>query len=308
MSTNSVATAESLPPSRSPSKAPGDYLSATLFLAALFHGVLIMGVTFTAGDAPTDDDEATSLEVVIITSEYEKQIASEDAELLAERSLLGSGNTSEDVPVSIAYGETGDTLIAGTPQDGTDQPIERQQTNNTQQTLLVSNQTEKARLEQEVIIKQQEIEQMRQGLSGDSNPTEIVADPSEQTLIKSSNPRELIISANTRESRIATYLEGWKRKIERVGTMNFPATSGALRNPVLEVAVAADGTLQEALIVRSSGEKKLDQAAINILRMAAPFDPFPDFLKKDFDVLRFSYEWYFTGDTPGSKLSVSEQQ
>jgi protein TonB len=124
-------------------------------------------------------------------------------------------------------------------------------------------------------------------------------------LIRSNNPRELLISANTRESRIATYLEGWKRKIERVGTMNFPDTRGALRNPVLEVAVSETGELKDVIVVRSSGDRKLDQAAVNILRMASPFDPFPDFLRRDYDVLRFSYEWYFTGNVQGSKLSVS---
>ena len=307
MSNNSVETADSLPPWRSPSKTAGDYLLATLFLAALFHGVLIMGVTFTAEDALSDGDEATSLEVVIITSEYQTQRASEDAQLLAESSLLGSGNTIEDVPVSIAYDEMGNSLMAGMPQDGKDQRIKTQQPTYAEQILLVSKQPESARLERE-FIRQQEIEQMHQGLSGDSKPTEIIAAPSEKTLIKSSNARELIISANTRESVIATYLEGWKRKIERVGTMNFPETSQARRNPILEVAVATEGTLQEVIIVRSSGNKKLDQAAINILRMAAPFDPFPSLLKKNFDVLRFSYEWHFTGEMTSAKLRVSEQQ
>jgi protein TonB len=297
--------ADALPPARVISKTSGDYLSATLFLAVLFHAVLIMGVTFTAGEPPTDSDDSTSLEVVILTGDYEQQTAAEDAKLLAERSLIGAGNTTLDVPVSIAYGENGETIQAGAPRDGSDTPQEQQRLPNDNEILLFATNAAAARL-QEKEPEQEASEAMRRGLSGDSNPTEIMADPSEQTLIRSNNPRELLISANTRESRIATYLEGWTRKIERVGTMNYPETSGALRNPILEVAVAANGELNDVVVLRSSGDKKLDQAAVNILRMASPFDPFPEFLRRDFDVMRFSYEWYFTGAVQGSRLSVSE--
>ncbi len=292
------------PASLQPPKA-GDYFSATLFLAALFHAVVILGVTFTAGEPPADTDDATSLEVVILTGDYEKQIAADDAELLAERSLIGAGNTADDVPLSIAYGDGGETATAGQPQDGADTPATRlpQPQDND---LLLYRRNETAVQQDPETLEQVAQEQQRQGLAGDSNPTEIVAEPGESTVIRSENPRELLISANTRESRMASYLDGWKRKIERVGTMNFPDTSGAQRNPVLEVAISADGELKEVIVQRSSGQKSLDQAAINILRMAAPFDPFPEFLSRDFDVLRFSYEWYFTGDTGGSKLSVAE--
>ncbi len=44
---------------------------------------------------------------------------------------------------------------------------------------------------------------------------------------------------------------------------------------------------------RSSGDKALDQAALKILRLAAPFDPLPPNIRKDYDVLRFAYEWDF---------------
>ncbi|MFT4591576.1 MAG: protein TonB [Gammaproteobacteria bacterium] len=299
------AAVDALPPARVNSKASSDYLAATLLLAALFHGVLIMGVSFTAGDPPSDADDSTSLEVVIVTSDYKQQLAPADAELLAERSLLGTGNTNDDVPVSIAYGETGDTSRAGQPRDGAEIAPDPLRQKDDQNMLLFADRSDAAKLSENE-PDPQTLEELRKGLSGDSNPTEIIADPSEKTLIRSNNPRELLISANTRESRIATYMEGWKRKIERVGTMNFPDTSGAIRNPVLEVAVTANGELAEVILLRSSGQKKLDQAAVSILRMASPFDPFPKHLSRDFDVLRFSYEWYFAGDVPGSRLSISE--
>ncbi|HEX2585313.1 MAG TPA: TonB family protein, partial [Steroidobacteraceae bacterium] len=70
----------------------------------------------------------------------------------------------------------------------------------------------------------------------------------------------------------------------------------ATRNPVVAVVITADGTLKEAVIQESSGDQEIDQAALNILRKAAPFNPFPTNLKKDYDQLRFAYEWQFLGE------------
>jgi protein TonB len=113
------------------------------------------------------------------------------------------------------------------------------------------------------------------------------------------------VSANTRESRIATYLDGWKRRVERVGTMNFPALDKLQRNPILSVSISASGELEEVIIVTSSGSSELDMAAVNILRMAAPFEAFPDFMGSDYDSLKFSYEWRFSGGSVG-KMRVPE--
>ena len=104
------------------------------------------------------------------------------------------------------------------------------------------------------------------------------------------------IVPNTRESKLAPYLDAWRRKVERLGTLNFPqiARNGA-GNPILEVSIRRDGSLGEALIKRSSGRKEIDQAALSILRLASPFDPFPKELSKQYAELRFAYEWQFLG-------------
>jgi protein TonB len=134
-------------------------------------------------------------------------------------------------------------------------------------------------------------------LPADSSSADILARFDTQTAIPDAQPRELLISANTRESRIASYLGIWKRKVEAVGTRHFPFETrdfGNDRSPVLEVAINADGGLREVVLRTSSGQRDLDQAAMNILRMAAPFEPFPEALRKDYDVLRFAYEWRFS--------------
>jgi protein TonB len=112
------------------------------------------------------------------------------------------------------------------------------------------------------------------------------------------NPRdEMVVTANTRSSGVALYLDAWRHRIERIGTANYPLDAvrrAALTgSPVVEVRVAADGRLVDAVVVRSSGHIVLDQAALNILRLAAPFDPFPPEVAAKHDSLRLSYEWEF---------------
>jgi protein TonB len=113
----------------------------------------------------------------------------------------------------------------------------------------------------------------------------------------SDDARTLIATPSTRQSGLAEYLDGWRRRVERIGTANYPSellgNIGAGR-PTLEVVIAADGRLEDIIVRRSSGDNALDQAALRILRLAAPFAPLPDAIRAEYDVLRFAYEWDFS--------------
>jgi protein TonB len=103
------------------------------------------------------------------------------------------------------------------------------------------------------------------------------------------------LSPDTRAAVIAPWLDAWRRKVERLGTLNFPEqlVTGRETAPVLEIEVLADGRLRDARVRRSSGNPALDQAALQILRQAAPFPPFPEALAKSAPSVRFAYEWRF---------------
>jgi len=109
------------------------------------------------------------------------------------------------------------------------------------------------------------------------------------------------------QERIAAYLDGWKRRIERVGTLNFPNEARRRQlsgNPVLEVAIRANGTLESVIVRRTSGHRELDNAAVGIVRLAAPFEPFPSALRERYPVLRFAYEWQFIDGKLGGAGAV----
>ena len=63
---------------------------------------------------------------------------------------------------------------------------------------------------------------------------------------------------------------------------------------VVTVAIKSDGSLDDVEIRRSSGIKMLDQAAIRIVRLAAPYAPFPADIAKDTDILSITRTWMFT--------------
>lgn len=94
----------------------------------------------------------------------------------------------------------------------------------------------------------------------------------------------------------AAYERAWQDKVERVGNMNYPEEArrknltGGL---TLSVGVNADGSIQSIRVRKSSGHEELDQAAIRIVRLAAPFSRFPSELKKDYDVLLITRNWRF---------------
>jgi periplasmic protein TonB len=121
---------------------------------------------------------------------------------------------------------------------------------------------------------------------------------------------ELWIAADTRESDVAVYLDSWRRKIERVGTMNFPEVARREKQsgtPVIEVTIGADGKLLQTIVRRSSGHAEIDEAAMRILKLAAPYDPFPSELSAKHDQIRIAYEWQFLeGSTQGGAVYYSE--
>lgn len=110
-----------------------------------------------------------------------------------------------------------------------------------------------------------------------------------------------INTASTRKADVQ-YQEIWRRKVMRIGQINYPEEArqqkifGELR---LAVQIQRDGTLKSVEIIHSSGQKILDDAAIRIVRMAAPYMPFPPKLK-GYDVIEIIRTWRFE---PGNLFS-----
>lgn len=271
-----------------------DRLVTTLFLVALLHVIVVTGVTFVGplgkpkGDAPT-------LEVLLLTDNSPSREANPDAVYLAQRSQVGNGNTQK-------------RERAANPADS---PMAAMNEGTAEGNALDFAQALAGKASVEVVASRAERSalayQSGTELPTHSNDSPLALSPTppnpiatslidDELKLRGKNSREAFITPDTRESRLAPYLDSWKRKIEKVGTLNYPLEARNRfnnRNPVVEVVIGANGALKSAVIQQSSGDAAVDQAALNILRRAAPFDPFPAKLKRDYDQLRFAYEWQF---------------
>lgn len=278
-----------------------DRLSSTLFVAALFHGIVILGVTFTAGPLG-ESDAIPTLKVTLIADTNELNAASADAEYLAQRDQQGAGQRAlGDRPTT--------TLAADHPLTQLGDRAGADPTDGTPREPVPSA--------EQLVTRSLSPEQINALPEPSEDPTEspqtaaaLIRNPSAQTLAAEvdltatlpDQERDGLASPDTRASNLAIYLDGWRRRVERIGTANFPDQGRtATANPTLEVTIGPDGQLEEIIVRRSSGDSALDQAALTILRLAAPFDPLPQAVRAEYDVLRFAYEWDFRGDagTPG---------
>jgi protein TonB len=109
-------------------------------------------------------------------------------------------------------------------------------------------------------------------------------------------PRKKNIGVRADEYRFAQYVEDWRLKVERIGTLNYPdAAKGKLYGSlVLSVNILSDGTVQKIEINRSSGHKILDDAARRIVQMASPYAAFPPDIRRDTDIIEITRTWAFT--------------
>ena len=112
----------------------------------------------------------------------------------------------------------------------------------------------------------------------------------------SQRPRQAFISARTQEFKYASYMNEWVSKVERVGNLNYPDAArrqnitGSL---MLQVSINPDGSVRNIRLLRPSGQKVLDDAAIRIVQLAAPFAPLPPEISKDTDILHITRTWEF---------------
>ena len=91
-------------------------------------------------------------------------------------------------------------------------------------------------------------------------------------------------------------MAAWVAKVERVGNLNYPDSArrkGVSGTLLLDVALNSDGSIRKIKLLRSSGREVLDDAAMRIVKLAAPFAPFPEDIRKDTDILHITRTWEF---------------
>ena len=273
-----------------------DRLSCTLFVAALFHGIVILGVTFSAGPLG-ENPIIPTLKITLITDANELDIVSEDAEYLAQRNQRGTGERE--------LGNRPTTTLASTQlsTQANDQ-TRKDPIDNTPRALITRYPLpEKANVLSKTDIFSTELPQTTETPIQNASAQTLAREVDFTASLLRQEEDTLPASPDTRASTLAAYMNAWRRRVERIGTANFPVQAHTTStNPILEVTIGTDGQLENSVVRKSSGNSALDQAALNILYLAAPFDPLPQSLRAQYDVLKFAYEWDFRGGADTSEI------
>jgi periplasmic protein TonB len=268
-------------------------LAVSIGASILLH-VVLMTIHFSFPDALHWKSAEQPLEVILVNAKTRDKPSR--AKALAQSNLDGGGNTDEKRRAS-------SPLPVTNPRDPGRDLAETQRRQREleaqQQKLLALNRELGGKVPADA--QREASEEASPQVSGRDIADrslamlQLQAQIARQTQAYQERPRKRFIGANTREYRFAQYEEDWRAKIERVGTINYPAEArgklyGTLR---LTVTIRPDGSVESIDLDRSSGLKVLDQAAFRIVQMAGPFAAFPADIRKDTDLLVITRTWFF---------------
>ena len=271
--------------------------SAITFPVALTISVVLHVVAFSVGFAFPDAPKIVkdkALEVILVNSKSARKPA--NAQALAQTNLDGGGNTDEN--------RRAKTPLPPSAQQQTGSDLEQRQRRVQQLEVQQQQLLTQAKGKRSVSAQNQREAQLEPtpALSGRELASSALAMARWEAEISKSveeynkRPRKKNIGTRAEEYRFAQYVEDWRLKVERVGTLNYPeAARGKLYGAlVLSVTLQSDGSVQKIEINRSSGHKVLDDAARRIVQMASPYSPFPPDIRRDTDILEITRTWTFT--------------
>jgi protein TonB len=279
---------------------PADRLGFTLMIAALVHLALILGVGFSYVKP-----EKISQTLEITLAPFKSDTKPKDADFLAQENQQGSGTLDKKaVPKTTEIAPYQDTRINKVTPPPAAKPVVKQEAPKT----AVAT---KAQAPQKTVAKRDEVkpdEPKKAAPTFDSTQlnseiASLEAELADEQQAYAKRPKiHRLSAASTMRDKGAWYKEDWRKKIERIGNLNYPEEArrqqiyGSLR---MMVSINRDGSLFEVLVLESSGQPLLDQAAQRIVRLAAPFAPFTGDLA-DIDRLEIIRTWKFAR---GDKLS-----
>lgn len=275
-----------------------DRLSMTIFFALTIHAIIILGISFDL-ELLKDGSDLSTMEITLVHNKNEE--APEEADYLAQANQIGGGNIDDKVRPSSPFSNPTPTQEQGFAPNSRDEVAPPKVEEQTQQQELLTTQQSKNKVQSE---KQQEVIPLEttkvtaaQMLERSRELAQISAEINKLKQTYQKNPEHTYINAaNAKQHRFASYLDAWRSKVERIGNINYP--SAAVQNHItgnltMDVAINPDGSLLSVKILRSSGHKVLDRAAIRIVRLAAPYPPLTKEILKDTKVLHIPRVWRF---------------
>ena len=273
-------------------------MSFSVFLAAAFHALVLLGIGFAMPERSKPDYERT-IDVTLATEFSEER--PDEADFLGQADQLGGGDLEEAARLSTnevaLFPDQNIQELTIPEQEAVTRPKVDDQTlitttNSNQPTPNYETQPED---ETEAFdsVKTQSLYNKSLEMAS------LAAQLETEKQFNARQPRKRQVSAAIHRASDALYLDAWRRKIEKIGNLNYPERAkresiyGSL---TLKVALNKNGSVNEISVLRSSGHKLLDDAAIRIVRMAYPFAPLTPEMLVDTDILEIVRVWQFQPD------------
>jgi len=263
-----------------------------LVLALGIHAILLLGVQFGINLNPAPR-LADTLDVVLVRWRSEQE--PDKADFLAQANQQGGGESTEMQRPSRPF--SGELPVEEKGQD-MQQSVQQIPEAAAPEREVVAVETQQAAPIELNLMEQPDTEApsaallMRQSMDMASLQPQV----SREQQLDSKLPRRKVISANTKEYEFASYMSAWVAKVERVGNLNYPLELREKKlhgNLVLSVGIYPDGSIENIEVKRSSGIDAVDQAAVDIVTLAAPYAPLPDNIRDKVDILHITRTWRF---------------
>ncbi len=268
-----------------------DRLTFTIFLAAAFHALIIFGLTFGVSKDTTPKKQLS----VVLAERTDK--TGENADFLGQSNQQGGGEKVEATTAS----EFAALFDADSVQQTQQSPNLTAEMHQDSFSILTSRESS---FTIKLLDNSKYQPQQLLGTPGDEfTPQQEIAslkaELDQHRIAQANNPKIRTISASIHQSQDAAYLDAWRKRIEKIGNLNYPEIAKQRKlygSLLMSVAINPDGTIYAVKVERSSGHKILDDAAIRIVRLAAPFAPFSADMRQDTDILEIVRLWKFLPD------------
>jgi protein TonB len=270
---------------------PQRVLAVALGISVLFHA-LVLSIHFQFPNVMRKLTAAQPLEVVLVNSKSRNRPVKPD--VLAQANLDGGGNTDDNrraktpLPVTPSV-EVGDDLQRATRRVQELEAQQRQLLAQMEQAKTQSAPSAMAPTPRNPQVSGVELRSSALALM------KLEAEISRNVDEYNKRPRKLNVGARAAETSVALYLDEWRRKIERIGTQNYPDEARGKFYGSLQLTVSLDleGAVVAVQLDRSSGVKVIDEAAVQIVRAGSPYARLPDKVRKDYQILEITRTWTF---------------
>ncbi|MGH8113650.1 MAG: energy transducer TonB [Rhodanobacteraceae bacterium] len=281
-----------------------DRLGVAILFSLMLHAIVILGLGFHfAMPAPS----LPTLEVTLInTSNAETP---KKADFLAQANNAGGGNSDKAHRPGAPFSGPLPVANAGIAPVAVMPAAPAQQTASGPHILTTIGHTDRHAADERDTHEQPQREQQVASIPVPQRleMARLTQEVRREQLAYARRPRRKYISANTRNVTYAAYQVAWVHRIERIGNLNYPDAARIRHlhgDVMLTVVLDMDGHVRSVTVNRSSGYRVLDDAAIRIVHLAAPFPRIPrdkDAHGNRYSELVITRTWQFL---PGNHLET----